>query len=44
MIANAEHPSQAGSADGFGRWPVPVPGDRGLGSFTLCVNDARLTN
>ena len=31
FIANAEQPSQAGSADGYGQRPVPVPGDRGLG-------------
>jgi len=41
----AEQPGQAGVAGGDDdSGPFPCPGIAGLGSFTLRVNDARLTN
>jgi hypothetical protein len=42
---DAEQPGQAGAACGDDdSGPFPCPGIAGWGSFTLRVNDARLTN
>ena len=42
---NAKQPGQAGGAGGHDdSGPFPCPGIAVLGSFTLRVNEARLTN